>query len=141
MRTIIQVKELQVGDKVAIVGSSYNPQTGYAVTKVNKLRAVLTRTSDGYQRFFSVKRDCEVPASGVKGYVARYSSIITEAEADRMARITKQGQDFRLACQNLSTAAANRNFAEIQRCMKILEYVNATGAELQVTIAAEREAA
>ena len=108
------------------------------VTKTNKLRAVLTRTSDNYQRFFSVKKDCEVPAAGVKGYVARYSSIISEAEADRMARITKQGQDYRLACENLSTAAANRNFAEIQRCMKILEYVNATGAELQARIENER---
>ena len=66
MRTNILPSELKVGQRVSLAryGSwgHVSTQGTYIVVKVNKLKAVLNRESDGYERTFSVKRNCEVKA-------------------------------------------------------------------------------
>ena len=54
---------LQVGQEVAVsrTGNWRVFSEGvYTVVKTNKLKVVLRRASDGYERTFSVKRRCEV---------------------------------------------------------------------------------
>jgi len=63
MRTNILPSELQVGDRVAVGrhGSwRVSSQGVYVVAKVNKLKVVLKREGDGYERTWSVKRNVEV---------------------------------------------------------------------------------
>ena len=66
MRTNILPSELQVGQRVA-VGRYGNwrimSQGVYVVAKANKMKVVLKREGDGYERTWSVKRNTETTGS------------------------------------------------------------------------------
>lgn len=60
---MLKYETLREGDQVAVsrVGSwTINNEGIYTVSKANKVKVVLTRTSDGYTREFSIKRRVEL---------------------------------------------------------------------------------
>lgn len=136
-RTNILPSELKVGQRVAIA-ESYNPQMGYIVAKVDKLKVILRRESDGYERKWSVKRNEEQPHAGRKYVSSRYSYIISEAEAQRQVAVKQQGNNFSNACRALEAACSTKNLTEIRRCMAELEGVDAIGKALLEQINNER---
>lgn len=114
----VRIDTLKVGDKVAIVGTSIFPSRGFTVTKVNKMKAVLVR--DGYERHFSVKRNCEVKTP-TRTYVDRYTSIITEADAEEMAQKHLASQKRDAAFRKVREVAETKNIEALRTAMAELE--------------------
>ncbi len=115
----IRTCELKLGDQIAICTSSVFPQRGYTVTKVNKMKVTLAR-ADGYERVYSVKRDCEL-ATKTRTYVDRWSFLITEAQAEEQAQAHTKRQNIDAAFRNVKTAADTKNIEALRIAMAELE--------------------
>ena len=115
----IQIADLTVGQEVGVVRSgSWDAITQgiYTVTKINKVRAVLARKSDGYVRNFSVKTDNEL---------GNYSSrcVWVESIKDYTARGEKQSAERarNATWSNLKNAAQKQDLAAIKLFIQELE--------------------
>jgi phosphoribosylaminoimidazole (AIR) synthetase len=115
----IQIRDLKVGDKVAVWGTSMFPTRGYTVTKVDKMKAVLSR-GDKYERVFSVKRGCEL-ATPTRTYVERYASIISEADAELQAQAHTKRQNITSAYRAVEGAAHSNSIETLRTAMAALE--------------------
>jgi cation transport regulator ChaC len=115
----IQVRDLKVGDKVAINSSSVFAQRGYVVTKADKMKVVLTR-GDNYERVYSVKRNCEL-ATATRKYVDRYTYIITEDQAEAQAQAHLKRQNIDAAYRKVEGAANSKNIEALRTAMAELE--------------------
>ena len=81
---------LKVGDEVSVARSgSWDTRSEgvYKVVKVNKLKLIVQRVGDGYERSFSVKRRCESGASD------RDRSAFLETVADKEQREARQKRE------------------------------------------------
>ena len=77
----LNYSELTVGSKVAVArpGNWRTHSEGvYTVVKVDKVKVVVSRVSDGHTRTFSVKRRCELPANSFRN---AYLETVEEQEA------------------------------------------------------------
>lgn len=111
---------LKVGDQVAVArsgGWSIMNEGVYRVVKINKVKIVVERVSDCYQREFSVKRRCEM------GSTDRYRSACLETVAEQEARIERRQQEAakRQAWSAVEQAARDKDFTALQKAMAVLE--------------------
>lgn len=111
---------LKVGQEVAVgrTGSWRVMHEGiYVVSKADKLKVVLKRNSDGYERTFSVKRRCE---KGCEGY---YTSPFIESVDDYLKRQAKydKERDMRDAWDKLEQAARNKSMDAVKEALGDLE--------------------
>ena len=101
--------KLAVGQEVAIcrTGSWRTMSEGvYTVVKADKMKVVLRRASDGYQRTFSVKRRVELGKSE-----SRYNSAYLETVADMQQREASYAaeRDRKQAWTDAEQAARNKD--------------------------------
>jgi hypothetical protein len=116
---MLNLNTLQVGQKVAVAryGSWTIMSEGvYIVAKADKVKVVVKRESDGYERTFSVKKGTE------KGST-RYHSAFLESIEDRDARIVKKNaeNEVRLAWSKAEQAAQSKNISALRQAMADLE--------------------
>jgi len=93
----LAVSSLVLGQEVAIGRSGQwgttNWQGVYTVSKVNKMKVVLARNTDGYERTFSVKRNSQIPKTP-GGYADNvYIASVTDMDADTVARAERRIRD------------------------------------------------
>lgn len=111
---------LKVGDQVAVArsgGWSIMNEGVYRVVKVNKVKVVVERVSDGYQREFSVKRRCEMKSND--HYRAGYLETVAAQEARIEAR--EREAAVRNAWRKVETAAAQRDLNTLRQSVAALE--------------------
>lgn len=114
---------LKVGDDVAVArtGSWDTHCEGtYTVTKTNKMKIVVQRKSDGYERVFSVKRRCELSAT------SRYHSAFLESVEDQQTRQAKKAaeRELRNTWKLAENAATNKDLATLRQLVdKLAEIV------------------
>jgi hypothetical protein len=123
MRTNILPSELQVGQRVAVSrwGMWHATTQGvYIVAKANKLKVVLKRESDGYERTWSVKRNTEMPIH--KGGYVDDSTFIESIEAmnARAAKMQKE-RERADAWANAEKAAKDKNLPALRRALAGIE--------------------
>lgn len=112
---------LTVGQQVAVArtGSWRTGSEGvYTVVKVNKMKVVLRRLSDGYERVFSVKRRVELNRSG-----GSYNSAYLETVDSMTQREAQQQQerDRKQAWRDAEAAAARNDLAKLKELVAKLE--------------------
>jgi hypothetical protein len=115
----IRTCDLKLGEKIAICTSSVFPVRGFTVTKVNKVKVTLSR-GDNYDRVYSVKRDCEL-ATPTRKYVDRYTYLISEAEAERLALAHTARQNLTAAYRKVEGAANSKDIEALRTAMAELE--------------------
>ena len=127
MRTNILPSELQVGQRVAISrwGNWRATSQGiYIVAKVNKLKVVLKRESDGYERVWSVKRNVEIGTYGVgKGekYVER-NTFIESIESMEARNVKRQHEAMVNGLwRDVEEAAKRKNMTALKDLIAQLE--------------------
>jgi methionine aminopeptidase len=115
-------KDLKVNDKLAIVRYGnrgvVSSQGVYTVVKADKMKVVMKRDGDGYERIWSVKKDCEL---GEHGYHS--ASLITvrdlaECEANRIIKVAKAN-----LYRDIETAAKNNNLEAIEKAVAELKHL------------------
>lgn len=111
---------LQVGDEVAVARSGswmVHSEGIYTVVKVDKLKVVVRRKSDNYERVFSVKRRCEM------GKENSYRSAYLEPVADMEARDRKMARerDIRRAWQEAEQAGRDKDIVALRDALMQLE--------------------
>jgi hypothetical protein len=111
---LLDYTTLQVGQQVAVAqnGSwTIQNQGVYRVTKVNKVKVVVERVSDGYQREFSVRRRQELTK-----YDAGYHTAFLESVEDQERRIQQKihEQAIRAAWAAVEQAGRDRNMQALQ---------------------------
>ena len=107
---------LKVGDEVSVARSgSWDTRSEgvYKVVKVNKLKLIVQRVGDGYERSFSVKRRCESGASD------RYRSAFLETVADKEQREARQKRerDVKNAWAAVEQAGRGRNVDSLREAL------------------------
>lgn len=115
----LQASQMAVGDVVGIFRSgswSLFTEGKYTVVKVDKVKVVVQRESDKYERTFSAK-------SGDEKGSSRYHScwLVSEAEYDAEITSKKAAQDLRAAWQELEQAAHDKNIAKVDTAMAALK--------------------
>ena len=111
---------LKVGDQVAVARSgNWNIQNQgiYTVVKANKIKIVVQRNSDGYERSFSVKRGCEV------GSDSRWESAFIEPVEEQKKRIAKREHEasIRMQWSKMESAVANKDLAALKALITELD--------------------
>lgn len=114
----LNVNQIVVGDVVGIFRSgSLNLSTEgkYAVIKVDKVKVVIQRESDKYERTFSAK-------SGDEKGSSKYRSawLVSEAEYDAEVASKKAKQDLCSAWQELEQAAHDKSITKVDAAMIVL---------------------
>lgn len=115
----LNISTLKVNDRVAIArrGSWSTHSEGiYIVKKVNKVRVILVRESDGYVREFSMR-------TGIEKGCDRYCSPFIETIADKVARdaTTKAQRDLDAAWTQVEVAAKQKNLTALRERVAALE--------------------
>lgn len=89
----------------------------YFVVKVNKMKVVVERASDGYQREFSVKRRCEAKSTD------RYSGAYLELPEKQAARIEQRNKEVtkRQAWAAVENASMRKDIAALREAVAALE--------------------
>ena len=118
----MQLSTLRVNDEVAVVRhGSWNTITQgvYVVAKVDKVKVVLKRKSDGYERIFSVKTGLEKGSS-------RYHSASIESVERMEARMKAQDKERRIrdAWKTLEAAASQKNFPAAEAALAEIALLN-----------------
>ena len=111
---------LNVNDTVAVArpGSWQIHSEGiYRVVKVNKLKVVVERESDGYQRVFSVKRRCEMCAGS--HYRAAYLESV-DSMLKREAQLQRE-RDVRAAWADVEQAGRVKSWTALQAAVSKLQ--------------------
>lgn len=111
---------LTVGQKVAVArtGSWRTSDEGiYTVVKANKVKVVVARDTDGYERTFSVKKRVEM--NNTSHYYSAYLETVEEQQA-RIDRRLNEGK-IRNAWLNVEKAAASKNLEDLRKYMAELE--------------------
>lgn len=113
----------KVGDTVSVARyGSWNvmSQGTYLVVKADKVKVVLQRVSDGYERTFSVRTGLE--KSKLKSsYVDRNTFVETVAEMEaREARVNAE-RARKQAWNNVEAAAKNNNLEALREAVAALE--------------------
>jgi hypothetical protein len=122
----LKISSLVVGQRVSIARyGSWNvtSQGVYVVAKTNKLKAILRREHDGYERVFSVKRGLELKQYASTGdkYEDRNTFIETvEAMEARKVKLRKE-QDIRALWQDAEKAAQSKNLKDLMQVVKMIE--------------------
>lgn len=126
----LDVKSLQVGQKVSIaraswgVGTHYIVSQGvYVVEKADRVKVVLRRESDGHKRVWSLKHNAEVvQAYDGKKKIERgtfIESIEDMVEREKKAALARDKKrmwsDIEQAAQNKDIVALRRALAELER--------------------------
>lgn len=111
---------LKVGDEVGVARTgSWNIHSEgiYTVVKANKMKIVVQRVSDGYQREFSVKRRCEAGASD------RYRGAYLESVETKRARDAQQQREreVRSAWAAVEQAGRDKNISKLRQAVADLE--------------------
>ena len=111
---------LKVGDQVAVARSgtwSTHNQGIYTVVKANKLKIVVQRNSDGYERTFSVKRSCEA------GTLSRWDSAFLEPVEEQQARIAtrEHAASIRMQWSKMESAVSNKDLAALKELITELD--------------------
>ena len=111
---------LKVGDEVAVARSGswmVHSEGVYTVAKVDKLKVVVRRKSDNYERVFSVKRRCEM------GKENSYRSAYLEPVADKEARERKmeRERDVRRAWSDAEQAGRNKDMVALRAALALLD--------------------
>jgi hypothetical protein len=114
---------LVVGQRVSIV-ANYGSQGVYVVTKANKMKVVLNRETDGYERHWSVKRDVELPANGRK-WVDRYTRLETIEEMERRTLAARAETARRNAWLDVEKAACSKNMPALELALEVLKALTA----------------
>jgi len=114
----VQIRTLKLNDEVSIVryGSwSARSEGIYVVAKADKMKVVLKRKTDGYERTFSVKTNIEKGAS-------RYhsSAVETIADMERREFNLKREQELRNAWKTLEAAASQKNLAAADAAIELI---------------------
>ena len=112
--------KVKAGDKVAVarMGSWHTHSEGvYTVVKADKMKIVIQRESDGYERTFSVKRKCELGKEN--SWRSAYLESVEDKEA-RDARLQKE-REVRDAWKQAEQAAANKNLSALKQALADLE--------------------
>ena len=117
---IMDYTTLKCGDLVAVArpGSwGVMNEGNYIVVKANKMKVVVERASDRYQREFSVKRRCEAKSTD------RYHAPYLELPETQAARIERRNQEVakRQAWSAVETAAVQKDIAALRRAVAALE--------------------
>ena len=120
----LNISTLKVGDKVGIYRSgSWNVHSEgiYVVNKVNKVRIVLGRESDGYEREFSAR-------TGIEKGSERYRSAGIESVQEQMDRKATQqrARDISAAWSLIEHAAKNSNLTDLLEKVEELKKVMAS---------------
>lgn len=118
----ISVASLTVGQEVALARSGswdLHYQGVYTVTKANKIKVVLTRKGDGYERTFSVKRNCELPKTE-GGYVERYVHITTVEDMEQFNARRAEEQRMNGLWSDLKEAATRKNLFAAQTVLALI---------------------
>ena len=110
---------LKVGDEVSVArtGSWDTRSEGvYVVVKANKMKVVVQRKGDGYERSFSVKRRCESGASD------RWRSAYLETVADKEQREARQQRerDVKYAWAAVEQAGRDKNVSQLREALHSL---------------------
>ena len=110
---------LKVGDEVSVArtGSWDTRSEGvYVVVKANKMKVVVQRKGDGYERSFSVKRRCESGASD------RWRSAYLETVADKEEREARQRRerDVKQAWAAVEQAGRNKSVDSLREALHTL---------------------
>ena len=111
---------LKVGQEVAIARTGtwrIFSEGVYTVVKANKLKVVVRRNSDGYERTFSVKRKCEM--SQEASYRAAYLESVEDMRL-REAQYAAQ-RDRASAWTAAEQAARDKNLAALREAVAKLE--------------------
>jgi hypothetical protein len=119
---IMDYTTLKVGDRVAVAKPtswSTTNQGVYVVDKVNKVKVIVKRASDGYLREFSVKKRREMGPFAGDTYTAAYLETVAEQEARLEQR--KREVALREAWGRVELAASRKNLAELKAMMAELE--------------------
>lgn len=108
---INDLSTLKVGERIAIArfGSwSTSSQGAYLVKNVNKVRVVVARETDGYERTFSTR-------TGVEKGSERYHSAFIEtiAEMEERAAADQKSREFIMAWAAVEEAAKKRNSVDL----------------------------
>ena len=117
---IMDYTTLKVGDIVAVARPGtwdIMNEGNYFVVKVNKMKVVVERASDCYQREFSVKRRCEAKSTD------RYNAPYLETVEEQQARIAKRQQIAarREAWRKVELAANRQDLAALRQAVVALE--------------------
>jgi bifunctional DNA-binding transcriptional regulator/antitoxin component of YhaV-PrlF toxin-antitoxin module len=119
---ILDYTTLKAGDRVAVAKpSSWSiiNQGVYVVEKVNKVKVVVRRLGDHYERTFSVKKRRELGDYAGDTYTAAYLETVAEQEARLEQR--KREVALREAWGRVELAASRKNLAELKAMMAELE--------------------
>jgi hypothetical protein len=119
----LNISTLVPGNRVSIRHHETS-QGVYVVAKANKMKVVLKRESDGYERHWSVKRDTELATEGRK-YVDRYTWLETveDMEARNVARIRETAR--RNAWADVEKAAAGHSMPRLELALEALKALTA----------------
>lgn len=112
-----------VGQEVAIARSGNwrtHSEGVYTVVKANKIKIVLRRASDGYERTFSVKRKVEL---GRLGGESVFRSAYLEHVADMQKREARYAaeRECKQAWMDAEQAARDKDLAALQAIVAKLE--------------------
>ena len=115
----LNISTLKVGDKVGIYRSgswTIHSEGIYAVKKVNKVRIILGRESDGYEREFSAR-------TGLEKGSERYRSASLETVQEQMDRKLgeQQKRAENAAWEQVETAAKRKDLAALRATVAALE--------------------
>lgn len=119
---IMDYTTLQVGQEVAVAKPtswSTTNQGVYVVEKVNKVRVVVKRASDGYLRTFSVKKRREIGDYAGDTYTAAFLETVAEQEF-RVAQRARE-VELRDMWRGAEAAATQRNLALLKQFVVELE--------------------
>ena len=117
---MLEPRELNVGDKVTVARyrnfGGVSLQGIYDVVKVDKMKVVLRRESDGYERVFSVK-------TGIEKGSSRYKSAIIESLEDNDEREVQRAQLAKLneSWTNVQNAAGRKNLKDLELAVAALK--------------------
>lgn len=115
---IMDYTTLKVGDIVAVArhGSwDISNQGEYRVAKVNKVKVVVERVGDNYQREFSVKKRSEMGSS--------FHNAFLETVEEQQARIAARQREVakRRAWSAVEQAARDKDYTALQQAVANLE--------------------
>ena len=118
---MLNIATLKVGDQVAVArpGSQMTHSEGiYTVVKVNKVRIVVQRDSDGYERNFSAKSGRELNKS-FEAYRCPYLEHVSE-QTTRNARLQHE-RNVKEVWSALEQAAASKNIRKFDEAVAALK--------------------
>ena len=118
----MNLSTLQVKDEVAIARSAswlIVPEGTYVVEKVNKVRVVLHRKTDGYVRAFSVRTGKEL-AHDSRSFASSNTFIETVEEAAARQAIRDKERVIRNAWDELAAATKSKDLIRAGAAIQIL---------------------